>query len=158
MKSETSIGRRAWLMGAAALALAGVVPVAGAVEEGARVHRLVIHVDENDPKRMNLALNNARNIIAYYQEKGEEVQIEIVAYGPGLHMLRADTSPVKARIRSFAQNFEGMVAFKACGNTKRNMERQGGKPVELLPEAEVVPAGVVWLMERQEQGWSYVRP
>ncbi len=122
-----------------------------------KVHRVVIHVDENDPARMNLALNNAANIDAYYKERAEEAQIEIVAYGPGLHMLRADTSPVKDRIKSFGQNFDN-IGFMACGNTKRNMGRNESKDVELLPQATVVPAGVVHLMERQEQGWSYVRP
>lgn len=122
-----------------------------------KVHRVVIHVDENDPARMNLALNNAANIDAYYKERAEEAQIEIVAYGPGLHMLRADTSPVKDRIKSFGQNFDN-IGFMACGNTKRNMGRNENKDIELLPQATVVPAGVVHLMERQEQGWSYVRP
>ena len=46
---------------------------------------------------MNLALNNVRNITEYYKEKGETVAIEVVTYGPGLHMLRSDTSPVTPR-------------------------------------------------------------
>ena len=54
-------------------------------------HRLLIHVDQNDPAVMNLALNNATNVIEYYRAKGEDVSVDIVAYGPGLHMLRADS-------------------------------------------------------------------
>ena len=69
-------------------------PVTVAAEKS---HKLAIHVDENDAQRMNLALNNAKNVTKYYRAKGEEVEIEVVAYGPGLHMLRADTSPVKTR-------------------------------------------------------------
>ncbi|WP_204306741.1 DsrE family protein, partial [Klebsiella pneumoniae] len=56
-------------------------------------HRVAIHVDQNDPAVMNLVLNNATNIMDYYKSKNETVQIEIVTYGPGLNMLRADTSP-----------------------------------------------------------------
>ena len=122
-----------------------------------KVHRVVIHVDDKDPKRMNMALNNAQNIDAYYKEKGEEVIIEIVTYGPGLHMLRADTSPVKKRIKSFGENFDN-ISFRACGNTKRKMSKKAGAEIMLLPQAKMVPSGVVHLMERQEQGWSYVRP
>ncbi len=52
------------------------------------------HLDDNDPKRMNLVLNNAANVDAYYKAKGEEVEIEIVTYGPGLNMLIDGKSPV----------------------------------------------------------------
>ena len=64
-----------------------------------KAHRLVIQVDQNDPAVMNLALNNATNVIDYYRAKGEDVDVDVVTYGPGLHMLRDDTSPVKDRIR-----------------------------------------------------------
>jgi intracellular sulfur oxidation DsrE/DsrF family protein len=120
-------------------------------------HRVVFHVDENDPGRMNLVLNNASNVDAYYRERAEEVQIEIVAYGPGLHMLRADTSPVKDRVQSLSENFDN-VSFMACGNTKNKMSKKANKEIELLPQAKMVPAGVVHLMERQQAGWSYIRP
>jgi hypothetical protein len=63
-------------------------------------HRLAIQVDQNDPAVMNLALNNATNVIEYYRAKGEDVDVDVVTYGPGLHMLRADTSPVRDRIKS----------------------------------------------------------
>ncbi len=120
-------------------------------------HRVVLQVNDNDPDRMNLALNNAANLIAYYQDKGEPVQVEVVAYGPGLIMLVEGRSPVAERVKSFGQNFDN-VSFNACGNTKANMTKKTGKEVVLLPEAKVVPAGVVHIMERQEQGWSYVKP
>ncbi|GAB4351354.1 MAG: hypothetical protein Kow006_15260 [Gammaproteobacteria bacterium] len=125
--------------------------------QAAQPHHVVIHVDENDPARMNLALNNAVNVDAYYRERAEEVQIEIVAYGPGLHMLRADTSPVKERVQSVSENFDN-ISFMACGNTKKKMSKKAKKEIQLLPQAKMVQAGVVHLMERQEQGWSYIRP
>lgn len=120
-------------------------------------HRLVLQINDNDSARMNLLLNNASNLIAYYHQKNEPIEIEIVAYGPGLHMLRADTSPVKERVRSFAQSYEN-VSFAACGNTKAKMSKKAGREIELLPEAKLVQAGVVHILERQEQGWSYVKP
>ncbi|HEY2876406.1 MAG TPA: DsrE family protein, partial [Reyranella sp.] len=80
----------------------------------------------------------------------------VVAYGPGMHMLRADTSPVADRIKRLKEM--GKVQFSACNNTKQNMEKTEGHAISIVPEATVVPAGVVRLMELQEQGWSYVRP
>jgi intracellular sulfur oxidation DsrE/DsrF family protein len=120
---------------------------------------LLIHVDQNDPAVMNLALNNATNVIEYYRAKGEDVDVDIVAYGPGLHMLRADTSPVQDRIKQLKGTaFPSKVQFSACGNTKENMEKKEGHSVAVLSDATVVPSGVVQLMEKQEKGWSYVRP
>ena len=120
-------------------------------------HRVVMHLDDNDPKRMNLVLNNAANVNKYYQDKGEEVEIEIVSYGPGLMMLHAAKSPVKDRIASFSQNFDN-IGFKACGNTHRKMSKKAGKDVKLLPQAKMVDSGVIHLITRQEEGWSYIRP
>src|ERR1700759_5879625 len=121
-----------------------------------KTHRIAIQVDQNDPAIMNMVLNNATNVIEYYRGKNEDVDVEIVAYGPGMHMLRADTSPVADRIKKLKEM--GKVQFSACNNTKQNMEKTEGHAISILPEATVVPAGVVRLMELQEQGWSYVRP
>ena len=63
--------------------------------------KVVLHVNQNDPAIMNLALNNAQNVASHYKVAGQPVTIEVVAYGPGLHMLRADTSPIKSRLASF---------------------------------------------------------
>jgi uncharacterized protein len=128
-------------------------------QPAAKAHRLVIQVDQNDPAVMNLALNNATNVIDYYRAKGEDVDVDVVTYGPGLHMLRADTSPVQDRIKSLKDHaFPSKVQFSACGNTKEGMEKKEGHPITVLSEAVVVPSGVVRLMELQEKGWSYVRP
>ena len=123
-----------------------------------KAHRLAIQVNQNDPAVMNLALNNAENVIEYYNGRGEDVQVEIVTFGPGLHMLRADTSPVKDRIERLKNHSLQEVTFLACGNTQARMEKSEGKPIPILPQATMVPSGVVRLMELQEQGWSYVRP
>jgi intracellular sulfur oxidation DsrE/DsrF family protein len=124
-----------------------------------RPHRVAIQVDQNDPQVMNLALNNATNVIEYYRAKNEDVDIDIVTYGPGLHMLRADTSPVQDRLKRLKElAFPGNIQLSACNNTKQGMEKAEGKAISIVPEATIVPSGVVRLMELQEQGWSYIRP
>jgi intracellular sulfur oxidation DsrE/DsrF family protein len=125
----------------------------------AKSHRVAIQVDQNDPQVMNLALNNATNVIEYYRGKNEDVEVDIVTYGPGLHMLRADTSPVQDRIKRLKDlAFPGKIQFSACNNTKQGMEKAEGHAISVLSDATIVPSGVVRLMELQEQGWSYVRP
>jgi uncharacterized protein len=122
-------------------------------------HRVVIQVDQNDPAVMNLALNNASNVIDYYRSKKQDVSVDIVTYGPGLHMLRADTSPVKDRIARLKDSaFPSTIQFSACNNTMQNMEKNEGHRIEIVKEASIVPSGVVHAMELQEQGWSYLRP
>ena len=120
-------------------------------------HRLILQVNTNDPAVMNLALNNAANVDQHYKGIGEQVQIEIVTFGPGLNMLRDDTSPVKERIKSLSQTSRSIL-FAACDNTRANMSRGEQKEIPLIPQATVVSSGVVRVMELQEQGWSYVRP
>jgi len=142
----------------ATIALLSIAFAATAVAAD-KPHRIAIQVDQNDPQVMNLALNNATNVIEYYRAKNEDVDIDIVTYGPGLHMLRSDTSPVQDRIKRLKDmTFPGKIQFSACNNTKQGMEKAEGKAISVLPDATIVPSGVVRLMELQEQGWSYVRP
>jgi uncharacterized protein len=140
------------LLAAASITACLAVPVLAADT----AHKLAIHVDENDPAVMNMALNNAANVRSYYEDKGESATIEIVTYGPGLNMLKAD-SPVKDRISAMSLEDENL-AFAACGNTLAAMEKKAGGKVELMSEAVVVTSGVVRLMELQENGYSYVKP
>jgi uncharacterized protein len=121
------------------------------------MHKVAIQVNQNDKALMDLALNNAKNVIDYYKEKGETVAVEIVAYGPGLHMLRTDTSPVKERIAPLSLENPNL-AFIACGNTQVSQSKAEGKPVTLISEAKVTPSGVVRLIELQKQGYAYIRP
>jgi intracellular sulfur oxidation DsrE/DsrF family protein len=142
----------------ATLALMSMAFASAAFAEG-KPHRVTIQIDQNDPALMNMVLNNANNVIEYYRGKDQEVDLDIVAYGPGLHMLRADTSPVADRIKHFKDLvFPGKIQFSACNNTKQSMEKTEGHAISILPEASIVPSGVVHLMELQEQGWSYVKP
>lgn len=122
-----------------------------------KLHHLVLQVNTNDPATMNLALNNATNVAQYYKDRGEKVAIEVVTFGPGLHMLRSDTSPVKTRIETLALSTPE-ISFKACGNTQQNMQKAENKEISIIPEAAVVNSGVVRVMELQEQGWTYVKP
>ena len=141
----------------AAAAVAAPLTDRQAIAAGETPHRLALRVDQNDADVMRLALNNARNAYELYRERGEQVMIEIVAYSEGLHMLRDDTSPVKDEIRQTRAKVP-QLTFGACNNTKRAMEKTEGKIIPIIPEAHVVPAGVVRLVELQEEGYTYIKP
>ena len=140
----------------ATLAFAVFASLAPALAAG-EVHKLALQVSDNDPEKMNAALNVAVNVSKYYAEKAEEVEIQIVAFNAGLHMLRDDTSPVKERLQSFATGMPN-VSFKACGNTLDAMTRKEGKKVAIVASAALVPAGVITLMELDKKGWTIIRP
>lgn len=140
------------IMTAAALALSAGMALA----EG-MVHKVAVHVNENDPKVMNIALNNVQNLTKYYQSKGDTVQVEVVTYGPGLNMLIDGASPVADRIATMSLEMDNL-SFAACGNTHRKMSEKKGEEIALLDEATMVPSGVVRLIELQEDGFAYVKP
>ena len=135
-----------------AVALMAMPSIAAAAD-----HKLVLQISDNDPQKMNTVLNVAANVSRLYSEKGEEVDIKVVAFNAGLHMLRPDTSPVSERISNFSASMPN-VAFQACNNTREAMAKKSGKDVPIFEFAEVVPAGVVSIIELNEQGYTIVRP
>ncbi len=112
-------------------------------------HRVVLQVSDADPAKWNLALNNARNV---QEDLGKEnVDVEIVAYGPGLPMLKGD-SKVSARL---AQALDNNIGLMACENTMHNTKVE---KTDMYGGIGYVKAGVVHIMQRQREGWAYVRP
>jgi hypothetical protein len=144
---------------AAALIAAGVAfaPAAAlaqsapkqATAQKAEKYKVVIQVSDNDPAKWNLALNNARNIQADLGK--DNVDVEIVAYGPGLPMLKADS---KATGR-LADALDHGIGLMACENTMRNTKVHKD---DIYGGVSYVNAGVVHIMKRQREGWAYVRP
>lgn len=120
-------------------------------------HYVAIHVNQADPAKQNMALNNAMNVTNYYESQGDTVIIELVAYGPGLTMFIPGKSQVADRIATMSLQFENL-SFAACGNTHRKMSEKAGKVIEIMSEATMVTSGVVRLIQLQEQGYAYIRP
>jgi len=134
-----------------------LLPLALAPAQAMEKHKLALQISDNDSAKMNAVLNVAANVSKYYSDKGDEVEIQIVAFNAGLHMLRDDTTPVKPRLLSFKQGMPN-VAFMACENTLESMTKTEGKEPPLVENATRVKAGVVTLIELGEKGWTIVRP
>lgn len=111
--------------------------------------KMVIQVSDNDPAKWNLALNNAKNI---QKDIGKDkVDLEIVAYGPGIGMLKAE-SEVANRIQ---EAVESGVQVMACENTMRNQKLN---KTDMNTKVGYVSSGVVEIMQKQQQGYTYLRP
>ena len=121
-------------------------------EKEEKRHQVVIQVSTDDPRTQKIAMNNAVNLQKLYGI--DNVDIEIVAYGPGIGML-AGKNDYSSRIKSLiAQD----ITFSACMNTMDNVKKKTGKAVELTEGVESVRAGVARIIELQEAGFSYIRP
>ncbi|HUI99595.1 MAG TPA: DsrE family protein [Usitatibacter sp.] len=132
-----------------ALALPGCAQTGQPAQADAARQRVVFQVSDGDPGKWNLALNNARNV---QQDVGaKNVDIEIVAYGPGIGMLKKN-SAVSQRIDEATMSGMKVVA---CENT---MHAQKLSKADMLEGIGYVPAGVVEIMKKQQEGWAYVRP
>jgi intracellular sulfur oxidation DsrE/DsrF family protein len=103
-----------------------------------------------------MALNNAENLVQFFHDKGEKIEIEFVAYGAGLSMVRNDTSPVKERLAAMTRMKN--VTFSGCGNTLVKQSKIESKDITLIPGVHMVDAGIARVVELEEAGWTYVRP
>ena len=146
------MNRRLFVQAGAASAFAAfliAVHAQSTVAIGKKHHKIVIQVSDNDPAKWNLALNNAKNL---QDDVGAaNVDIEIVAYGPGIAMLKLE-SPAAARI---AEAMGASVKVMACENTMRGQKLTRD---DMQPGISYVPAGVTEIMKRQGEGWAYLRP
>jgi hypothetical protein len=116
------------------------------------INKIVIQVSTDDPRTQKIALNNAVNLQKLYGI--DNIQIEIVAYGPGLGLMTTKSGQA-SRVTSLAMQD---ITFSACGNTMKKVAKKSGKMPELLEGVGQVTAGVARIMELQQQGYAYVRP
>lgn len=147
--------RKALILVSAVLSVLAAPVLAGQTGDGTK--RLAIQISDNDPATFNKALNVATNFARGMSEKGDFYEIEIVTFNAGLHMLRSDTSPVLERIQSISESIPE-VTFSACGNTIAGMTRKEGAEPPITEHAGVVTAGVVRLMELDDEGYFVIRP
>lgn len=120
-----------------------------AADPAAKPMRVVIQISENQPPVWNLALNNIRNV---QKELGaRNVEVEVVAYGPGLAMLRDDSTTANRVQEAMGTG----VRFVACRNT---MENQKVTEAQMIPGIGYAQAGVIQIVRRQMEGYAYLRP
>ena len=129
-----------------------VISFNASAEKAFAEQKIVLQISDPNPFKQTLVLNVAGNLLKHYGS--DKVEIEIVAFGPGLRLLFAENAN-KGRINSLAA--EG-VQFSACSNTIRNMGKKLGHPPELNNKAVTVSAGVVQIIELQNKGYMLIKP
>ena len=115
-------------------------------------HRIALQLSDNDPRKQGLVISVAYNLLKAYDP--DKVAIEVVAFGPGIDLLRTDNGN-RNRVESLiAQG----VRFDVCLNTVDTVERDTGKRPEIIPAATPVQAGVGQILLLTENGYTLVRP
>ncbi|MDH5649996.1 MAG: DsrE family protein [Gammaproteobacteria bacterium] len=148
----TKPGLKIWTLVAGFLMLVIAGSAVADTMGGQAKNKLVIQVSTDDARTQTIALNNAVNLQEEYGM--DNIDIEIVAYGPGLGLLTT-ANPQASRVKSLAmQN----IHFSACGNTMAKVAKKTGKTPELVEGVKIVKAGVSRIMELQQNGYAYVRP
>ena len=114
--------------------------------------RVVLQISDPNPFKQTLVLNVAGNLIKHYGQ--DKVDVEIVAFGPGLRLLMAGNSN-KGRVSGLSG---AGVQFSACKNTVKAFSKKLGHTPELLPQAKPVSAGVVRILDLTAQGYTLIKP
>lgn len=114
--------------------------------------KVVLQISDPNPFKQTLVLNVANNLIKHYGQ--DVVDVEIVAFGPGLRLLQADNSNT-GRISGLTGSG---VRFSACSNTIKGFTKQLGHAPEINPNAKRVDAGVVRIMDLVDQGYTLIKP
>jgi intracellular sulfur oxidation DsrE/DsrF family protein len=125
---------------------------AGLGETKPAKERVVIQVSDGDPKTWNQALNVVGNMKANYAKRGTESEIQIVAFGMGIQMLK-DDAVVANRVREAVKN--GGAKMVACENSMGRFKLTKDMMVDNITYSET---GVIYIIEKQREGWSVIRP
>jgi len=139
----------------------GLVEMAESVQlntpvDEARLWKVLLHVTSDDPYRLNVLLDETERVLREYRTKQQKVSIQILANGKGLNLLRNDTSPYGQRIAELQSNYDNLV-FTACAKAMARVKQKTGKDVQLLPDTQVAPSALSEVLNRQKEGWTYIK-
>ena len=122
----------------------------------AKPWKVLLHVTSDDAFRLNAVLDEAEKILREYKAKQQKVSIQILANGKGLNLLRSDKSPYSKRIAELQSNYDNLI-FMACAKAMARVKQRIGKDVKLLPDTHIAPSALSEALNRQKEGWTYIK-
>lgn len=110
-------------------------------------HRIIFQLTSGDTTAHKQLMKQFANILTV----SPTTKIEVVCHGAGLDMLVSDKTIVEEKVKQFA---EKGVVFNACEFSikERKVDRS-----KIIKSAGFVPAGIIEIVSKQEQGWSYIK-
>lgn len=120
-------------------------------------NRILLHLTTTDPERITNMLDEVEMLMDTSIRQGIPLQIQIVAHGEGLALMREDISPFPQRVALLSARYAEGLTFTACLNTIERLRREENIHVRLLPSVQVINSGVAEVIRRQSQGWAYIQ-
>lgn len=117
--------------------------------------QVMLHVSHNEARRFKVLLNETENLLATYKKNNQPLQIEILANGKGLDLIKNESSPHSIRLKQLKAKYNNLIV-SACGQTLKRIKKETGKSVALIPDANVVRSAIYQISKRQKQGWTYI--
>jgi intracellular sulfur oxidation DsrE/DsrF family protein len=125
-------------------------------DTGQNEYRLLIHLTQNDLKRAETMLDEAEELLINAARHNQKVKLEVVANGPGLKLIENSDSPYVKKLRALHQRYQNFELL-ACNIALQRYQRRTGKKLELVPGTRIVSSALHQVIERQREGWAYIR-
>ncbi len=120
------------------------------------ITKVLVHLTSSDSDTGLNTLTNLENMLKEYRKSGQNVRVEVVANGHAINLLRQDTTPFGPLIARLTREYKNLT-FAACKNTIDQIQITNDEEIELIPQARLIESGIVEVIERQQQGWTYIR-
>ena len=118
--------------------------------------KLMLHVSTKDPRRLNIVLNEAESLLAEYAQSPRKLNLEILTNQEGLALVSNNGKAYSNRLHDLQQKYENL-AVMVCGETLKRIQQTQGQKLKLLPNTKIVPSAINQIVNRQKNGWSYIR-
>ena len=118
--------------------------------------RVLVHLTSADPASALNTLANLQQLLDEYQHNQQSVMVEVIANGDAVQLLSSTSPAIAQRIAELTSQYDNL-SFAACKNTIDQMRITRGLNLELLPQVKLIDSGVVQVIQRQRDGWTYIR-
>ena len=117
--------------------------------------KLMLHVSTDNPKRLNIVLNEAESLLEDYANSAGKLELEILTHKKGLALVTDNGKDYNKHLQQLQQKYKNL-AVMVCGQTLKRVQREKGKKIELLPNTNVVSSAISQVVKRQRSGWAYI--
>jgi uncharacterized protein len=131
-------------------------PQTVAVASNKSITKVLVHLTSSDSENGLNTLTNLEQMLLDYRNSGQDVKVEVVANGHGIDLLRQGITPFAALIARLSAEYKNL-SFAACKNTIDQMQITGDEEIDLIPQAKLIDSGIVEVIKRQQEGWTYIR-
>ena len=118
--------------------------------------KIMMHVSNDQVKRFNVLLNEAEHLLSTYKKNDKPIQLEILANGKGLALVKNENTPHVEKLKALQQQYDNLVV-SMCGQTLKRIKKETGKSVALIPDTQVVRSAIHQVVKRQKEGWTYIK-